>query len=77
KKILMTGGWRCNFTKYNIAADRYLADNPNLMKSTLSRYTQWDFIAMVYDYNIPYHEKTLGQLFCDYKAKDIVNMLLD
>ncbi|ABK90398.1 NAD(P)/FAD-dependent oxidoreductase [Francisella tularensis subsp. novicida] len=77
KKILMSGGGRCNFTNYNIAADRYLADNPHFMKSALSRYTQWDFIAMVNDYNIPYHEKTLGQLFCDNKAKDIVNMLLD
>ncbi|WP_274938591.1 NAD(P)/FAD-dependent oxidoreductase, partial [Francisella tularensis] len=47
------------------------------MKSTLSRYTKWEFIAMVNDYNIPYHEKTLGQIFCDNKAKDIVNMLID
>ncbi|WP_274933344.1 NAD(P)/FAD-dependent oxidoreductase, partial [Francisella tularensis] len=60
KKILMSGGGSCNFTNDNIAADRYLADNPHFMKSTLSRDTQWDFIAMVNEYNIPYHEKTLG-----------------
>ncbi|WP_150464785.1 NAD(P)/FAD-dependent oxidoreductase [Francisella sp. SYW-2] len=77
KKILMSGGGRCNFTNYNIAADRYLADNQHFMKSALSRYTQWDFISLVSEYNISYHEKTLGQLFCDNKAKDIVNMLLD
>lgn len=76
KKILMSGGGRCNFTNYNIAPDRYLADNQHFMKSALSRYTQWDFIGLVSDYNIAYHEKTLGQLFCDNKAKDIVNMLL-
>ncbi|MDE4945210.1 NAD(P)/FAD-dependent oxidoreductase, partial [Francisella tularensis subsp. holarctica] len=56
----MSGGGSCNFTNDNIAADRYLADNPHFMKSTLSRDTQWDFIAMVNEYNIPYHEKTLG-----------------
>ncbi|QIV96549.1 hypothetical protein EDC55_11220 [Allofrancisella inopinata] len=76
KKILMSGGGRCNFTNYNVAPDRYLSDNQHFMKSALSRYTQWDFISLVSDYNIPYHEKTLGQLFCDNKAKDIVNMLL-
>lgn len=77
KKILMSGGGRCNFTNYNIAPDRYIADNQHFMKSALSRYTQWDFISLVSDYKIPFHEKTLGQLFCDNKAKDIVNMLLD
>ncbi|MDE4980314.1 NAD(P)/FAD-dependent oxidoreductase, partial [Francisella tularensis subsp. holarctica] len=71
KKIRLSGGGSCTFTNYNIAADRYLADNPHYMKSTLSRYTQWAFIAMVNDYNIPYHEITLGQLFCANKAKDI------
>lgn len=76
KKILMSGGGRCNFTNYNVAPDRYLADNQHFMKSALSRYTQWDFIGLVSDYSIAYHEKTLGQLFCDNKAKDIVNMLL-
>ncbi|WP_178947494.1 NAD(P)/FAD-dependent oxidoreductase [Francisella sp. Scap27] len=77
KKILMSGGGRCNFTNYNIENEKYLTDNPHFIKSAMSRYTQWDFIGMVSDYAIPYHEKTLGQLFCDNKAKDIVNMLLD
>jgi predicted Rossmann fold flavoprotein len=76
KKILMSGGGRCNFTNYNIENEKYLADNQHFIKSAMSRFTQWDFIGMVSDYNIPYHEKTLGQLFCDNKAKDIVNMLL-
>jgi predicted Rossmann fold flavoprotein len=76
KKILMSGGGRCNFTNYNIENEKYSADNPHFIKSALSRYTQWDFIGMVNDHNIAYHEKTLGQLFCDNKAKDIVNMLL-
>ncbi|ASG67457.1 membrane protein [Francisella halioticida] len=77
KKILMSGGGRCNFTNYNISPDKYIADNQHFMKSAFSRYTQWDFISLVSDYQIPFHEKTLGQLFCDNKAKDIVNMLLD
>ena len=76
KKILMSGGGRCNFTNYNIENEKYLADNQHFIKSAMSRYTQWDFIGMVSDYAISYHEKTLGQLFCDNKAKDIVNMLL-
>ncbi|MGQ4004912.1 NAD(P)/FAD-dependent oxidoreductase [Francisellaceae bacterium CB300] len=76
KKILMSGGGRCNFTNYNIENEKYQADNQHFIKSAMSRYTQWDFIGMVSDYSIPYHEKTLGQLFCDNKAKDIVNMLL-
>lgn len=76
KKILMSGGGRCNFTNYHIENEKYLADNQHFIKSAMSRYTQWDFIGMVSDYAIPYHEKTLGQLFCDNKAKDIVNMLL-
>lgn len=76
KKILMSGGGRCNFTNYNISNEKYLADNKHFIKSAMSRYTQWDFIGMVNDYDIPYHEKTLGQLFCDNKAKDIVSMLL-
>ena len=76
KKILMSGGGRCNFTNYNISHDKYVADNKHFVKSSLSRYTQWDFIGMVSDYDIPFHEKTLGQLFCDNKASDIVKMLL-
>jgi predicted Rossmann fold flavoprotein len=77
KKILMSGGGRCNFTNLHIAPDRYISHNPHFCKSALSRYTQWDFIELVKKYHIPYHEKTLGQLFCDNSAKDIVNMLLE
>ena len=77
KKILMSGGGRCNFTNYEIEPARYLSQNPHYCKSALSRYTQWDFIGMVGEHQIPYHEKTLGQLFCDNKSSDILNMLLD
>jgi predicted Rossmann fold flavoprotein len=76
KKILMSGGGRCNFTNQDIRPENYLSKNPHFCKSALSRYTQWDFIAMVQRHSIPFHEKTLGQLFCNNKAKDIVNMLL-
>ncbi len=76
KKILMSGGGRCNFTNYYIEPQRYLGQNPHFCKSALSRYTQWDFIALVDQYGIPYHEKKDGQLFCDNKASDILNMLL-
>ena len=76
KKILMSGGGRCNFTNYYIEPQRYLSQNPHFCKSALSRYTQWDFIALVDQYGIPYHEKKDGQLFCDNKASDILNMLL-
>ena len=76
KKILMSGGGRCNFTNYYIEPQRYLSNNPHFCKSALSRYTQWDFIALVDQYGIPYHEKKDGQLFCDNKASDIQNMLL-
>ena len=76
KKILMSGGGRCNFTNLDITPDHYLSANPHFVRSALSRYTQWDFIALVDRYAIPYHEKTLGQLFCDNSAKDIVAMLL-
>lgn len=77
KKILMSGGGRCNFTNYYAEPTNFLSHNPHFCKSALSRYTQWDFIALVEKHSIPYHEKKLGQLFCDNKAKDIVNMLLD
>ncbi|MBD1388378.1 NAD(P)/FAD-dependent oxidoreductase [Neiella sp. HB171785] len=76
KKILISGGGRCNFTNYYVEPNAYLSANPHFCKSALSRYTQWDFIALVDKHQIPYHEKTLGQLFCDDSAKDIVNMLL-
>ncbi len=76
-KILISGGGRCNFT--NLEADlpeRYLSANPHFCKSALSRYTPRDFIAMVERHRIPYHEKTLGQLFCDGSAREILAMLL-
>ncbi len=76
KKILMSGGGRCNFTNYDVSAENYLSHNPHFCKSALSRFTQWDFIAMVEHYQIPYHERDHGQLFCDVSAKDILNMLL-
>lgn len=76
KKILMSGGGRCNFTNYYIEPSKYISHNPHFCKSALSRYSQWDFIALVEKYGIPYHEKKDGQLFCDHKASDILNMLL-
>lgn len=76
KKILMSGGGRCNFTNYYIEPDRYSSHNPHFCKSALSRYTQWHFIELVQKHRIPFHEKTLGQLFCDNKSQDIVNLLL-
>ncbi|NCT57312.1 MAG: NAD(P)/FAD-dependent oxidoreductase [Legionella sp.] len=76
KKILMSGGGRCNFTNYYIDPTRYISHNPHFLKSALSRYTPWDFIELVKKHKIPFYEKTLGQLFCVNKSKDIVNMLL-
>ncbi|MES2173377.1 MAG: NAD(P)/FAD-dependent oxidoreductase [Pseudomonadota bacterium] len=75
KKILISGGGRCNFTNVHIAADRYLSANPHFAKSALGRYTASDFIGLVDRYGIAWHEKTLGQLFCDGSAKQIVAML--
>lgn len=76
KKILISGGGRCNFTNYYIEPEKYLCKNPHFCKSALSQYTQWDFISLVEKYGIKYHEKTLGQLFCDNSAKEIVSMLV-
>lgn len=76
KKILMSGGGRCNFTNYFIEPCKYFSHNPHFFKSALSRYTQWDFIELVKKHRIPFHEKTLGQLFCDNKSKDILDLLL-
>lgn len=76
RKILMSGGGRCNFTNMYASHENFLCNNPHFCKSALSRYTQWDFIGLVAQYGIPYHEKTLGQLFCDNSAKDIVDLLL-
>lgn len=76
KKILMSGGGRCNFTNLYAQPDNFLSGNPHFCKSALSRFTQWDFLALVQKYQIPYHEKKAGQLFCDNKAQDILNLLL-
>ena len=76
KKILMSGGGRCNFTNLDVSAEHYLSRNPHFCKSALKRFTQWDFIAMVQRFRIPYHERLHGQLFCDDSAKAIVEMLL-
>ena len=77
KKILISGGGRCNFTNIHSAADRYVSANPHFAKSALGRYRPEDFIAMVERHGIAWHEKTLGQLFCDGSARQIVDMLLD
>jgi len=76
KKILMSGGGRCNFTNLDIDPDNYISHNPHFCKSAFSRFTQWDFIAMVERHHIAYHEKHLGQLFCDHSSRDILDMLL-
>ncbi len=77
KKILISGGGRCNFTNIHTAADRYLSQNPHFAKSALGRYSPQDFLALVESYGIAWHEKTLGQLFCDGSARQIVDMLLE
>jgi predicted Rossmann fold flavoprotein len=77
KKILISGGGRCNFTNIGTAPDRYLSANPHFAKSALSRYTAQDFLALVERHGIAWHEKTLGQLFCDGSARQIVDLLLD
>lgn len=77
KKILMSGGGRCNFTNMYAEPANYLSHNPHFCKSALSRYTQWDFIALVEKHAIAYHEKSQGQLFCDDSSKQILAMLLD
>lgn len=75
-KIRMSGGGRCNFTNYEVAADHYLSDNPHFCKSALSRFSQWDFLALVQNHHIPFHEREHGQLFCNESAIDILQMLL-
>src|SRR3954470_24316081 len=77
KKILMSGGGRCNFTNVYTAPANFASQNPHFFKSALARYSPWDFIAMVSEHGVAYHEKKLGQLFCDNRSKDILNMLLD
>ena len=75
KKILISGGGRCNFTNLHCQPENFLSANPHFAKSALARYTPADFIALVEKHRIPYHEKTLGQLFCDRSARDILGML--
>ncbi|MGE4429455.1 MAG: NAD(P)/FAD-dependent oxidoreductase [Sphingobium sp.] len=77
RKILISGGGRCNFTNIESAPDRYLSENPHFARSALSRYTPRDFLDLVERHGIAWHEKTLGQLFCDGSARQIVAMLLD
>ncbi len=75
KKILISGGGRCNFTNLHCRPENFISANPHFAKSALARYTSADFIDLVRKHNIRYHEKTLGQLFCDHSAMEIVNML--
>ncbi|MBE2895223.1 BaiN/RdsA family NAD(P)/FAD-dependent oxidoreductase [Spirabiliibacterium falconis] len=75
RKILMSGGGFCNFTNLDVSAEHYLCQNPHFVKSALARFTQWDFIALVNQYHIAYHEKERGQLFCDHGASEIVQLL--
>lgn len=76
KKILISGGGRCNFTNLHARADNFLSANPHFAKSALARYTPQDFVRLVERHGIAYHEKTLGQLFCDGSAKQIVDLLM-
>ncbi|MCQ4325350.1 aminoacetone oxidase family FAD-binding enzyme [Stutzerimonas stutzeri] len=76
KKILMSGGGRCNFTNLYTEPANFLSGNPHFCKSALARYSQWDFLELVARHGVPYHEKKLGQLFCDNKSSDILEMLL-
>jgi predicted Rossmann fold flavoprotein len=75
EKIRISGGGRCNFTNLHTAPENFLSENPHFCKSALARYTQWDFLDLVARHGIAWHEKTLGQLFCDHSAKDIIAML--
>lgn len=77
KKILMSGGGRCNFTNYQVEPSNFISGNPHFCKAALKRYTQWDFISLVERHAIAYEERKHGQLFCRNSAKDILNMLLD
>ncbi len=77
KKILISGGGRCNFTNLNVSSENFVSSNPHFCKSALARYTPKDFISLVEKYGIKYHEKKLGQLFCNGSAKEILQMLLD
>lgn len=76
KKILMSGGGKCNFTNYEVSASNYICTNPHFCKSALKQYSQWDFFALVNEYGIEWEERKHGQLFCLHSAKDILHMLL-
>ncbi|MBN2279120.1 MAG: NAD(P)/FAD-dependent oxidoreductase [Candidatus Marinimicrobia bacterium] len=76
RKILISGGGRCNFTNYNLGAEHYISANPHFVKSALSRFSQWNILEMVNQHGIPYEERNFGQLFCWQSAKDLLNMLL-
>jgi predicted Rossmann fold flavoprotein len=76
RKILISGGGRCNFTNIHCAPDRFLSENPHFAKSALALYTPQHFLELVNRYGIPWHEKTLGQLFCDHSSRDLLDMLL-
>ena len=75
EKIRISGGGRCNFTNLDIHPDRFISDNPHFCRSALAQFSQWDFLAYLKEHRIPWHEKTLGQLFCDHSSQDIIDML--
>jgi len=77
KKILMSGGGRCNFTNYTVSPAHYVSQNPHFCKSALSRFNQWDFLALIHKHGVLFHERERGQLFCNDSAKDIVTLLLN
>lgn len=77
KKILMSGGGRCNFTNYVVEPENFIGNNAHFCKSALIRYNPWEFIGLVEKHGVPYHERDYGQLFCDNSSKDILNLLLD
>ncbi|MEK6734678.1 MAG: NAD(P)/FAD-dependent oxidoreductase, partial [Pseudomonadota bacterium] len=77
EKIRISGGGRCNFTNLNTKEHNYLSNNPHFIKSPLARFNQHDFIKLVESYKISYHEKTLGQLFCDGSSSQIIDMLIN
>ena len=77
EKIRISGGGRCNFTNHYSSPSAFISNNPHFCKSIFSRYTQRDFIELVRSHKIDFHEKKLGQLFCDNSAQDIIKMLLD
>ena len=76
KKIGISGGGRCNFTNLYATPDQFISAHPDFCKSALARYTPADFVALVEKHKIPYHEKKLGQLFCDFSSKQIIQLLL-